>query len=229
MEVPTNENRTSSIFQYCLRTYVFAVLLIISVMLILDDNKYDNKTDLMAFIYVFSEVISVILLPVIGSVFKIKNNRLFIGITVLSSIAWVSISIVGLIYWTGETVHSPLYYMMGYVYIGNIFATCCIFSVIIFLIALVLQGHTFGEQNTPIDTMMVNGLCSINKFINLVKDGSDTMCSICLEDFNENDSLKVLPCNHYFHDKCIKEWFEAKATCPKCRYDLMSSSTVYKN
>ncbi len=40
-------------------------------------------------------------------------------------------------------------------------------------------------------------------------------CSICLISLN-NEFIK-LPCNHKFHDSCIKEWNKKNNTCPLCR------------
>lgn len=42
-------------------------------------------------------------------------------------------------------------------------------------------------------------------------------CSICLVDFETNDSVVSLKCNHLFHKTCIVEWANHKAECPNCR------------
>lgn len=46
-------------------------------------------------------------------------------------------------------------------------------------------------------------------------------CSICIDSFCA-DTAKVvhLPCGHFYHEKCILEWFKTKFTCPFCRYSL---------
>jgi len=31
-------------------------------------------------------------------------------------------------------------------------------------------------------------------------------CPICMEDFEVGNVLKVTPCFHKYHDKCIKDW-----------------------
>tara|TARA_B100001063_G_scaffold247173_1_gene290952 strand:- start:7980 stop:9023 length:1044 start_codon:yes stop_codon:yes gene_type:complete len=43
-------------------------------------------------------------------------------------------------------------------------------------------------------------------------------CSICRADWDlkENDIIR-LSCNHFFHKKCILEWFEKNESCPICR------------
>lgn len=41
-------------------------------------------------------------------------------------------------------------------------------------------------------------------------------CPICLETFNDTDSVIVILCSHKFHYKCLREWRDQ--TCPICRY-----------
>lgn len=42
-------------------------------------------------------------------------------------------------------------------------------------------------------------------------------CSICLEEFNEDDHLSQLVCRHRFHEVCCNGWLENHHTCPLCR------------
>ena len=42
-------------------------------------------------------------------------------------------------------------------------------------------------------------------------------CSICLEELDSEDDIKVLPCLHEFHNKCIQDMIEKR--CPLCRKD----------
>jgi hypothetical protein len=40
-------------------------------------------------------------------------------------------------------------------------------------------------------------------------------CSICLENFQLNDSIKLInQCSHIFHKNCIEEWFKFSRKCP---------------
>lgn len=43
-------------------------------------------------------------------------------------------------------------------------------------------------------------------------------CSICQDNFNMNETIKQLPCNHLFHSECIVTWLQMNNTCPNCRY-----------
>ncbi|KAF2396087.1 hypothetical protein EJ06DRAFT_585351 [Trichodelitschia bisporula] len=50
-------------------------------------------------------------------------------------------------------------------------------------------------------------------------------CSICTEDFERGQDVRVLPCNHSFHPACIDPWLlNVSGTCPLCRIDLRPSS-----
>jgi hypothetical protein len=52
-------------------------------------------------------------------------------------------------------------------------------------------------------------------------DNDGEECSICLCQYIRNQRLRVLPCSHYFHTRCIERWLTKMSTsCPLCRYDL---------
>lgn len=43
-------------------------------------------------------------------------------------------------------------------------------------------------------------------------------CIICMDNYNDTDALKILPCHHYFHKDCIKEWLlQYNHVCPICK------------
>ena len=44
-------------------------------------------------------------------------------------------------------------------------------------------------------------------------------CAICMGDFRDNETLKVLPCSdlHAFHSDCIEQWLDKHTSCPLCR------------
>ena len=50
---------------------------------------------------------------------------------------------------------------------------------------------------------------------------TETVCSICLENYKKNEFYRVLNCNHIFHKKCIDRWLKKDhLNCPMCRADI---------
>lgn len=50
-------------------------------------------------------------------------------------------------------------------------------------------------------------------------DTKQTTCVICMCDFESRQMLRVLPCVHEFHSKCVDKWLKSNRTCPICRGD----------
>jgi hypothetical protein len=50
------------------------------------------------------------------------------------------------------------------------------------------------------------------------------VCSVCLDDFEIDVAVKVLPCKHFFHVECITPWLENRSgCCPLCKQDAVKS------
>lgn len=45
-------------------------------------------------------------------------------------------------------------------------------------------------------------------------------CVICIEEFAENDELKILFCTHRFHASCLDNWLKNSIRCPICKRDV---------
>lgn len=43
---------------------------------------------------------------------------------------------------------------------------------------------------------------------------ADECCSVCMDAFKEGERLKVLPCQHVFHETCIDKWLLGKGRAP---------------
>lgn len=50
------------------------------------------------------------------------------------------------------------------------------------------------------------------------KPSDPECCAICLEEFDEDDARRWLPCFHSFHEGCINQWLSSKSSCPLCKH-----------
>ncbi|KAG5069540.1 hypothetical protein AAZX31_01G138900 [Glycine max] len=52
-------------------------------------------------------------------------------------------------------------------------------------------------------------------------------CYICLVEYEDGDSMRVLPCHHEFHTTCVDKWLkEIHRVCPLCRGDICASDSL---
>lgn len=60
--------------------------------------------------------------------------------------------------------------------------------------------------------------------------GTVTDCSVCLSEFQDDESVRLLPmCNHVFHLPCIDTWLKSNSSCPLCRANIftLNPSTLH--
>lgn len=61
---------------------------------------------------------------------------------------------------------------------------------------------------------------------NAASEGDTLGCTICTEDFEKGQDIRVLPCDHKFHPECVDPWLlNVSGTCPLCRVDLRPTKT----
>ncbi|KAJ0040622.1 hypothetical protein Pint_27630 [Pistacia integerrima] len=76
---------------------------------------------------------------------------------------------------------------------------------------------TVGLPQSVIDSIAVFKYKSYDGLI----DGTE--CSVCLTEFQEDESLRLLPkCSHAFHMPCIDTWLRSHKNCPLCRAPIIS-------
>jgi len=72
----------------------------------------------------------------------------------------------------------------------------------------------FGEENTH----------NLYKYINSKQYKHDSKnfssCCICLNEFNKEELLITMQCQHVFHSKCLSSWLSLNSSCPMCRRDI---------
>ncbi|KAJ7968263.1 RING-H2 finger protein [Quillaja saponaria] len=76
--------------------------------------------------------------------------------------------------------------------------------------------RTIGLQQSIISSITV---LKYKKEEGLI-EGTD--CSVCLSEFEENETVRLLPkCSHAFHIPCIDTWLRSHTNCPMCRAPIV--------
>ncbi|XP_071739198.1 putative RING-H2 finger protein ATL53 [Rutidosis leptorrhynchoides] len=76
-------------------------------------------------------------------------------------------------------------------------------------------------NTTGLDQSQIESICV---FKYKKEEGLNSDCSVCLSEFEDDESLKLLPkCSHAFHVSCIDTWLRSHKNCPLCR------ALVFKN
>nr|GMC65642.1 E3 ubiquitin-protein ligase SDIR1 [Ipomoea batatas]GMD86059.1 E3 ubiquitin-protein ligase SDIR1 [Ipomoea batatas] len=87
----------------------------------------------------------------------------------------------------------------------------------------------FGPQSAGLSGQQVSSSSSAEKKQEPVnsagssKPSDDELtCSVCLEQVNEGELVRSLPCLHQFHANCIDPWLRQQGTCPVCKFKIGS-------
>ncbi|KAG0344307.1 E3 ubiquitin-protein ligase rnf38 [Podila humilis] len=57
-------------------------------------------------------------------------------------------------------------------------------------------------------------------------DQTEMSCVICLCEYEPEELLRQMPCQHLFHKECVDEWLKLKRTCPLCKFDITKVNRV---
>jgi len=84
-----------------------------------------------------------------------------------------------------------------------------------------ISEPAFEDVKVTISEEEFNNLKTEKINDNNIEEYNTKDCNICLESYNINDDITFLPCNHFFHKKCIHHWAcNEKISCPVCRKDI---------
>mgnify|MGYP003612516862 CR=1 FL=1 len=74
------------------------------------------------------------------------------------------------------------------------------------------------QQNAPVCDGL--GRRGFNALPKKKVGASARKCVFCFEEFKREEVIRLLPCTHYFHNHCLRPWFDSNTACPVCRFDV---------
>ncbi|XP_075058057.1 E3 ubiquitin-protein ligase RNF13 [Mixophyes fleayi] len=107
------------------------------------------------------------------------------------------------------------YYLIPFLIIVGI----CLVLIVIFMITKFVQDRHRARRNRLRKDQLKK--LAIHKF----KKGDEyDVCAVCLDEYEEGDKLRILPCSHAYHCKCVDPWLtKTKKTCPVCKQKVVPS------
>ncbi|KAK7127143.1 hypothetical protein R3I94_018359 [Phoxinus phoxinus] len=107
------------------------------------------------------------------------------------------------------------YYLIPFLIIVGI----CLILIVVFMITKFVQDRHRARRSRLRKDQLKK--LPIHKF---KKGDSYDVCAICLDEYEEGDKLRVLPCSHAYHCKCVDPWLtKTKKTCPVCKQKVVPS------
>ncbi|KAB1220031.1 RING-H2 finger protein ATL52 [Morella rubra] len=89
-----------------------------------------------------------------------------------------------------------------------------------------IENESLQASSAGLDEALIRSIrvCKYKKGDGLV-EGTD--CSVCLSEFLESESVRLLPkCNHAFHLPCIDTWLKSHSSCPLCRSNIAANNSL---
>ncbi|KAK0595179.1 hypothetical protein LWI29_004299 [Acer saccharum] len=85
------------------------------------------------------------------------------------------------------------------------------------------NGNADNQDNAGVGE---GGVLALGTDEERVISGEDAVCCICLARYADNDELRELSCQHFFHVECVDKWLKINASCPLCKTEVGESSSA---
>uniref|UniRef100_A0AC34F0D3 RING-type domain-containing protein n=1 Tax=Panagrolaimus sp. ES5 TaxID=591445 RepID=A0AC34F0D3_9BILA len=96
---------------------------------------------------------------------------------------------------------------------GAVISFCLIVLLISLIIRVCRERRRLARKRLSRSNLKKLPLIKFKKGIGMYET-----CAVCLEDFEEGEKLRQLPCKHAYHTKCIDPWLtKNRKVCPICK------------
>lgn len=82
---------------------------------------------------------------------------------------------------------------------------------------------TAQTVSSSLSTTAVTPILSTGVVVGVDRKDKD-YCTICLDNFKEGSTIRILPCFHSFCAECVDPWLQQRSTCPVCKNSIFHST-----
>ncbi|MCE3216825.1 hypothetical protein HAX54_008306 [Datura stramonium] len=91
-----------------------------------------------------------------------------------------------------------------------------------------LMAYSPSRESRGLDELVIREIPTFQYSRNRVGERSFRRCVVCLNEFKEDEMLRLLPkCSHAFHLDCIDIWLQNNANCPLCRTSISGTTNKH--
>lgn len=101
----------------------------------------------------------------------------------------------------------------------------CFILIILFILVKVIRDFT-RKKKSRLSKKHLKKI-PVKKF---KKGDTYDVCAICLDEYEEGDKIRILPCSHVYHAKCVDPWLtQSKRSCPICKKRVIPKDETESN
>eukprot|EP00485_Elphidium_margaritaceum_P019034 CAMPEP_0202726302 /NCGR_PEP_ID=MMETSP1385-20130828/184543_1 /ASSEMBLY_ACC=CAM_ASM_000861 /TAXON_ID=933848 /ORGANISM="Elphidium margaritaceum" /LENGTH=582 /DNA_ID=CAMNT_0049392521 /DNA_START=193 /DNA_END=1941 /DNA_ORIENTATION=+ len=90
----------------------------------------------------------------------------------------------------------------------------------------VMSSRSSGKKRSSMSEFLMNSFRAKKAYYAPMNDS----CAVCLDDYCYGEQLRLLPCNHAFHTRCIDPWLSQQSElCPMCKQSIFMSANNSAN